>query len=176
MGHPNRTSLAIPIFEDTAALQAFRQANIHSPAAAMPPHVTIHEPVRPLAQLNYEFIERLATFFTTQSSWLVTFQDVGHFNHNGVLYLKPTLEQPFHNLRQALHDTFLDDIPPDPYPNRIFHLTIARYSPPRLTIVEQDFYQRCGHLLPLKAKVDRVCFYEKIEDHWQTQTEFLLGR
>jgi hypothetical protein len=71
-----RTALVIPVFEENACIQAFRTKHIQTPAATMPPHITICGPFIPLEQIDEKMRRLLASFFASQEGFCFRFEKV----------------------------------------------------------------------------------------------------
>ena len=52
----NRTALVIPIWQAEPSLQPFREKYISTPAAIMPPHITIYGPFIPMQYFAYPLL------------------------------------------------------------------------------------------------------------------------
>jgi hypothetical protein len=172
--HQQRTVLVIPVFEAIPCIQPFRAEHIPTPAAALPPHVTIRGPFVPFEAIDDDLHNVLIEFFSSQSQFRFTLQTIGRFVEADVLYLIPEPELPFQALMRAVNSEF-PDAPQDFFPHRRMHVTIARCGVEGMDELERAFYRECGGSLPIEAVAREVWLYEKYNGTWHKRCGFDLG-
>ena len=172
--HQQRTVLVIPVPEADPLIQSFRAKHIPTPAAAMPPHITVCGPFIPLEQVDERLQSALTAFFASQPQFQFTLQTVRRFPETGVLYLTPEPNEAFHSLRHVIQAHF-PEAPSDFHPNRVMHLTLARCAIEDMDRIEGEFYQECGNGLPIEATAREVCLFEKREGAWHKHASFVLA-
>jgi 2'-5' RNA ligase len=168
-----RTALVIPVLEAEPDIQAFRTEYIHTPAATMPPHITVYGPFIPMEQIDERLQNALTEFFASQPQFQFVLQRTGRFLEKDVLYLMPEPDKPFHTLRQAIQTEY-PGAPKDFHPNRTMHLTIAQCRIKEIDEIEAAFFNQCRKNLPIKCTAKEIYLYEKHNGAWHKRLTFAL--
>lgn len=153
------TVLLVPLPELTPLVQDFRARHIHFPSAHLPPHVTLHSPPVPTAELDERVWRSLDALASKHPAFDVRLGRLGRFDPPGVLWLEPMPSEPFAALARAIAAAFPQHPPllPDP----VFHLTVAQpCTGPELERLEREFARECPEL-PHSARAREVARYEK---------------
>ena len=169
-----RTALVIPVHEAMPFIQAFRSKHIPTPAAAMPPHVTLRGPFVPCEAIDGRLHDALVRSFASRTQFQFTLQTTGRFEQTGVLYLRPEPERAFQASRCGVEKQF-PDAPPDFSPSRKMHVTVARCHSEEMDKVERAFCRERGGSLPIRAVAREVCLYEKRDGAWHKRGSFGLA-
>ena len=169
-----RTALVVPVPEAEPRIQAFRARHIPTPAAKMPPHITVRGPFIPMERVDERLRSALVAFFASRPQFRFTLGRLGRFPATGVLYLVPEPDEAFHALRRAIGAQF-PEAPPGFLPNPVMHLTIARCSVEEMGEVERAFYRECSGSLPIEATAREVCLFEKRDGVWHNRAAYTLA-
>lgn len=169
-----RTALVVPVPEAEPRIQAFRARHIPTPAAKMPPHITVRGPFVPMERVDERLRSALAAFFASRPRFRFTLRKLGRFPATGVLYLVPEPDGAFHTLRRAV-DARFPGAPPAFFPDPVMHLTVARCSVEEMEGVERAFYRECGGSLPIEATAREVCLFEKRDGVWHKRAAYALA-
>lgn len=167
-----RTSLVIPV--TAPEIQSFRSKHIQTPAALMPPHVSIRGPFFPMEQIDQALRQQLTDFFADHPAFEFTLGTLSRFPHAGVVYLAPEPDRPFQALRRAILEAF-PEAPEDAFPHHVMHLTIAQSNTADLGAIEEAFTGDCGQCVPIVAPAKEVQLYEKAGGAWHLRESFALG-
>lgn len=166
------TTLAVPVHE-AMFIQPFRTRHIVTPAATLPPHVTVHAPFKDVEVINQAVLDELKALIGSHPQFQFVLHKIGRFSDIDVLYLVPEPVAPFYGLSQSIQSSFVDTPPQFAHP--VFHLTIAHDGKADLDHIEEKFHDEYQSRLPIEARATEVCLYEKREGVWLKHTSFALS-
>lgn len=169
-----RTALIIAVRE-AEFVQRFRQVHLDRPGVTMPPHVTLFAPFVSMNKIGEGVGSRLAEIIAENEPFGFNLARTAHFSETGVLYLEPTPDERFKELRK----TIMQILPLAPEDLRPFvpHLTLAVTAPADLEDLEQLFLKSYGKRLPIEAKATKISLYGRHDNTWHKIKTFpLLGR
>jgi len=166
------TALSVPV---TAALvlQPFRVQHISTPAATMPPHVSIFGPFMKMEMIDRAVLQALQETIDSFPQFSFSLHKTGRFSDIHVLYLEPDPAAPFLALHRAIRARFPELVPN--FLDPVMHLTVARVNDGELDQIEAEFYREYGNNLPVKATASEVGLYEKCDGAWHQRASLALA-
>ena len=160
------TALIVPLLPLQTLLQPFLLEHIRSPAAQVPPHITLHVPFLPLISITSKVLDDIGQLCAVISPFAVRLATFKRFPLAGVVYLQPEPTEPFLELSRAIQRRY-PEAPPD-FPDPVMHLTLAYgYAATELDNIEHLFTQLYSQHLPLEAEATTVSLYVKQDNIWR---------
>jgi len=166
------TAISIPV-PDAMFLQSFRLKHISTPAATMPPHISLFGPFKEMESIDEKVVQDLKEITNSFPRFHFSMHKTGCFPHIQVLYLEPEPAAPFKTLHRAIREKF-PEVTPD-FSDPVMHLTLARVKDGDLENVEAEFYSEFGIQLPSEATASEVGVYEKRNSVWRQQISLALA-
>ena len=146
------TLLLVPIFSLPPRL--WRLCRLyHNDLDLMPPHVTLAFPFLPLAKVNSEVIQRLATLFEKTAAFDFVLGQLRWFGSN-VVYMEPSKSEIFVSMIEELQSQFPDFHPYDgEFDSVIPHVTLSEHG----TVADRRTLSRYApRYLPIATRAAHV--------------------
>ncbi|MBA3468791.1 MAG: 2'-5' RNA ligase family protein [Herpetosiphonaceae bacterium] len=172
---PDLTALIVPLHQLTPLLQPFLLQHVQSPAATVPPHITLHMPFLPATAITPRVLSDLAQLCAATPAFDSKLGNLSRFPQAGVLYLEPDPDTALLALSTEIQRRY-PEAPAD-FPEPIMHLSLSyAYAAADLDRIERLFKQAYQQDLPLNAAATSVSLYVKRNNVWHEHTVFPLAR
>lgn len=168
----SETALAILVPDADPFVQSLRKKYNPEAAGSIPAHITINYPFLPQAKFDSSLFKRLDEIFSSIQSFNFTLNEIGNFP--GVLYLKPSPEEPFHHLVNTVAQEFPDSPPyGGMHKDLIPHLTVAHSQfIDEYSMVENEIERNLRELLPIHSIATQVSYLEYQDNAWEERKTF----
>ena len=149
----------------------------YDPAAegSIPAHITINYPFLPNTQGDEALFQRLTKLFSSLETFDFELNEIGKFP--GVLYIKPTPEDPFRFLVNAVANEFPESPPyGGKHKELIPHLTVAHSEfIDNYPQVENDIEMKLENILPISSTATEVSHLVYQNSAWEEISSYKLG-
>jgi 2'-5' RNA ligase len=167
--------LAVMVPEADPVIGHLREQYDPAAARGLGAHVTIRYPFLLPARIDLATLESLARAATSVAAFDFQLQRVARFPTT--FYLEPEPAAPFQALRAAVDRAFGERLPPDPFPEFVPHLSIARNvgratrrvaARAHAALLDGPIYSHCSDLAIVES--------ENGPSPWMVRLRIALGR
>lgn len=169
------TALVILVPEVNPFVYSLRAKYDPASSGSIPAHITINYPFLPNTHEDEDLFQRLTNLFSSYQAFDFTLNEIGKFP--GLIYLKPTPDDPFRLLVSAVAKEFPESPPyGGKHKDLIPHLTVAHSEfIDNYPAVENDIEKKLDVLLPISSTASEVSYLVYLNDAWEEKASFKLG-